>query len=99
MLAWKLPSRLVYTAVIECEPAVSAFVANVAVPVPLKAWGVPSGEAPSMKWTLPVGMAVLIPAPAVFATVAVKVTDWPRIDGFSDEVTTVEVGAGLTVWL
>jgi len=33
------------------------------------------------------------------ATVAVKVTDCPRIDGFNEEVTVVEVGAGLTVWL
>jgi len=41
---------------------------------------------------------VLIPVPAVFATLAVKVTDCPRIDGFTEEVTVVEVGAGLTVW-
>jgi hypothetical protein len=46
----------------------------------------------------PVGVAVLIPAPAVLATIAVKVTDCPRIDGFTEEVTVVEVGAGLTVW-
>jgi len=43
-------------------------------------------------------MAVLIPAPAVLATVAVKVIDCPTIDGFSEEVTVVEVGAGFTVW-
>jgi hypothetical protein len=51
-----------------------------------------------MNWTEPVGVAVLIAAPAVLATVAVKVTDCPRIDGFTEEVTVVEVGAGLTVW-
>jgi hypothetical protein len=32
----------------------------------------------------------------VLATVAVNVTDCPRIDGFTEEVTVVEVGAGLT---
>ena len=41
---------------------------------------------------------MLIPAPAVSATVAAKVTDCPKIDGFTEEVTVVEVGAGLTVW-
>jgi len=51
-----------------------------------------------MNWMEPVGVAVLIPAPAVLATVAVKVTDCPKIDGFTVEVTVVEVGAGLTVW-
>jgi len=44
-------------------------------------------------------VAVLIPAPAVLATVAVNVTDCPKIDGFTEEVTVLEVGAGLTVWL
>jgi hypothetical protein len=33
----------------------------------------------------------------MFATVAVNVTDCPTIDGFTEEVTIVEVGAGLTV--
>jgi hypothetical protein len=43
-------------------------------------------------------VAVLIVEPAVLDTDAVNVTDCPRIDGFTDEVTLVEVGAGLTVW-
>jgi hypothetical protein len=51
-----------------------------------------------MNWTVPVGVAVLIPAPAVLATVAVKVTACPTTDGFTDEVTLAEVGAGFTVW-
>jgi hypothetical protein len=42
---------------------------------------------------------VLTPAPAVFDTVAVNVIDCPKTDGFTEEVTVVEVGAGLTVWL
>ena len=41
---------------------------------------------------------MLIPVPAVFATVAVNVTDCPKIDGFTEEITVVEVGSGLTVW-
>jgi hypothetical protein len=32
-------------------------------------------------------------SPEVLATVAVKVTDCPKIDGFTEEVTVVEVGA------
>ena len=41
---------------------------------------------------------MLIPAPAVLATVAVNVTDCPTVDGFTEEVTVGKVGAGLTVW-
>jgi hypothetical protein len=44
----------------------------------------------------PVGVAVLITAPAVLDTVAVNVIDRPMIEGFVEEVTVVEVGAGLT---
>jgi len=44
-------------------------------------------------------MAVLIPCPEVLATVAVNVTDCPKTDGFTEEVTLVVVVAGLTVWL
>jgi len=49
-----------------------------------------------MNWTEPVGMAVLIAAPEALTTLAVNVTDCPKIEGFTDEVTVVEVGAGLT---
>ena len=52
-----------------------------------------------MNWTEPVGVAVLIAGPEVLATVAVNVTDCPKVDGFTEEVTVVEVDAGLTVWL
>jgi hypothetical protein len=31
-------------------------------------------------------------SPEVLATVAVKITDCPKIDGFTEEVTVVEVG-------
>jgi len=47
---------------------------------------VPSVVAPSLKVTLPVG----VPA-AVEVTVAVKVTDWPLADGFTEEVSAVDV--------
>ena len=62
-------------AVIGCVPAASALVVSVAVPRPLTICAVPSGVAPSMNWTEPVGVAVLMAAPAVLATVAVNVTD------------------------
>jgi hypothetical protein len=52
-----------------------------------------------MNWTEPVGVAVLIAAPAALTTFAVNVTDCPKIEGFTEEDTVVEVGAGLTTWL
>lgn len=66
---------------IECDPAVKVEVENVAwpalnVPEPIPA-------APSKNVTLPVG------APEALETVAVKVTVWPAVAGFSDEVTDV----------
>jgi hypothetical protein len=44
--------------------------------------------APSKNVTVPVGV------PEAVATVAVKVTLWPNVDGFKDEVTVVVVVAG-----
>ena len=69
-------------------PTANAEVVNVAtaalsVPVPM-------GLPPSRNVTVPVG----VPAPgATGETVAVKVTDWPKTDGFADEVTAVVVSA------
>lgn len=51
----------------------------------------PSSATPLKKFTVPVGV------PAVEVTVAVSVTDSPKVEGFSDEVKPVEVGAGFTV--
>jgi len=99
VLPRKLPSMLVYTAVIRCVPAVSALVVSVAVPTPLTVWGAPRGDAPSMNWTEPVGVAVLTAGPEVLAMVAVNVTACPKYNGFTDEVTVVEVDAGFTAWL
>ena len=78
-------------------PAVSAPVVKVAVPNPLTVWGAPMTDVPSMNWTEPVGVATLIADPEVLTTFALNVTDCPKIEGFTEEVTVVEVGAGLTV--
>ena len=40
-----------------------------------------------------------VPVAADGLTVAVKVTDWLKVDGLSELVTTVVVAAGLTVWV
>ena len=48
----------------------------------------PIGLPPSRNVTDPVGVPV---AGATAVTVAVKVTAWPRMEGFTDEVTAVEV--------
>ena len=73
-------------------PTDSDEVANVALPE-LKL-AVPSVAAPSRKVTVPVG----VPVPGATAlTVAVKVTDCPNTDGFTDEVTVVELLALFTV--
>jgi hypothetical protein len=103
-LPLKFPSAFVYTALMACgEPltfrvAVALLVAIAAEPDPESGTAAPNGTPSAENWTEPVGVAVLTPAPAVLATVAVKVTDCPKIDGFTEEVTVVEVGAGLTVW-
>ena len=72
-------------------PADRAEVVKVAMP-PLSV-PVPIGLPPSRNVTVPVG----VPVPgATGETVAVKVTDWPKTEGFADEVTAVVVSALLT---
>ena len=45
-------------------------------------------------------MPVGVPLPgAAAATVAVKVTDWPKTEGFAADVTDVVVGSLVTVWV
>ena len=69
-----------------CGPAARAEVVNVATP-PLSV-PEPIGLPPSRNVTDPVG----VPVPGATAvTVAVNVTDWPKTEGFSDEVTAVAV--------
>jgi hypothetical protein len=75
-----------YFAVIECDPALRAAVVIVALPalsVPL-----PIEVAPSKNETPPDG----VPG-ELLLTVAVKVTDWPVVEGLADDVTTVLVAA------
>ena len=51
---------------------------------------------PSKNWTVPSA----VPAPgAIVATVAVKVTDSPKTEGFTEDVNAVVVLALFTTWL
>jgi hypothetical protein len=77
--------------VIECVATLKALVLNVATPLPLSV-PEPICVAPSKKFTVPPGV------PPDEVTVAVKVTDWPNVEGFGLEVNAVEVEAGLTTW-
>ncbi len=73
-------------------PTARLEVAKVATPLALSV-PVPSVVAPSLKVTVPVGVP---PAPV---TVAVKVTDWPKVEGLADEPSAVVVSALATVRL
>ena len=80
---------------IECEPAASVLVVNIAWPEPFRV-AVPRVLGPSLKVTVPVGM----PPPGLLAvTVAVKVTDCPDADGLAEELINVVVPAFFTVWV
>jgi hypothetical protein len=72
-----------YTPVIECVPTVSVEVVNFAIP--LLSVLEPNVVVPSLKVTVPVGV------PVVDFTEAVNVTDWPKIEGFSEDDNAVEV--------
>src|SRR5438067_9185832 len=75
-------------------PTLKLDVAHVVVPAASACRLQPVIElAPSLKFTLPVG----VPAPgAVAVTVAVNVTLWPNTDGLADDVSAVLVLAWLT---
>jgi len=75
--------------VIECEPRLKVEVEKLNVP----AFSVPEkiGDAPSLKTTVPVGVAV---TPEV--TVAVNVTDCPTADGLAEEMSAVVLAAWVT---
>jgi hypothetical protein len=73
-----------YCAVMACVPCVSVAIVSVALPAASE-MGLLIPFAPSKNATLPVT------GPAVEVTVAVNVTPAPTVDGFNDEVTTVEV--------
>src|SRR5215469_15563403 len=71
--------------------AVAPLLTVAAAPDPDSGTAAPKAAPSTKNWTEPVGVAVLIPAPAVLVTVAVNVTDCPKTDGFAEEVTVVEV--------
>jgi hypothetical protein len=78
--------------VIEWLPTANVLLLNVARP-PLNV-RVARVVVPSLKATDPPG----VPPPGATAlTVAVNVTDWPKADGFTDDVTAVVVLAWFTV--
>jgi hypothetical protein len=81
----------VYSAVMMCDPAVGADVVKVACPEAFRAVGPDRTVVSSLKVTVPVGV------PPPLETVAVKVTDCPKVDGFCEELTAVVVSALLTV--
>ena len=88
MLDKKFASPL-YVAVMECPPPPSADVENAAT---LLLIGVlPNTVTPSWKVTVPVAVEV------GEKTVAVNVTTWPTLEGFSEETTLVEVAACVPV--
>src|SRR6266704_5010 len=74
----------------ECAPTAREAVVSVAMPeessVP-----VPRLVAPSRNVTVPVGM------PTGELTVAVKVTGWPKVDGFAEDTRAVVVAGLITV--
>jgi hypothetical protein len=86
-LAAKIPVPA-YSAVALCTPADNAVVVKVTCPEPFNIAD-PKVIAPSLKVTVPVG----VPDPADGVTVAANVTVWPQIEGFSEEVSVVEVTA------
>ena len=72
---------------VEVEPLV-------AVPAAFNDTGAPKFTPSTTNCTEPVGVT---PVPDAFVTVAVKLTAWPNVDGFCDELTAVVVAAGFTV--
>jgi hypothetical protein len=82
--------------VIESLPTGRVEVASVAVllrPLPGARVAVPIEVVPFMKVTVPVG------APLGLVIVPVKVTDWPVLEGFSEDATVAVVLAAVTTWL
>jgi len=75
-------------------PNDSPFVENVACPLPLRVTAEPTGELFTKNCTWPAGTAV---DGALAKTVAVKVTVWPLVEGFAEDVSVVSVDARSTV--
>ena len=77
-----------YTAMIVSVPTFSVEVVKVVDP--LLSVPVPSTVLPSMKLTVSPSGGL----PALEVTVAVKVTGWPEVEGFGEDVSVVVVAAG-----
>src|ERR1700689_3241362 len=77
-----------------CDPTASVDVVNVAVSVGLLTVVVAMIVLPSLNFTVPSGLPPNWPA-----TVAVNLTDWFLVDGFTDDVTTIVMLALFTVWV
>jgi hypothetical protein len=92
-LPLKLPSAFEYTALTVCgEPltarvAIAPLLTEALAPEPDSCTAAPKGTPSIENWTEPVGVA----APVVSVTVAVNVTDCPKVDGLAEEVTVTEV--------
>jgi hypothetical protein len=83
-----------YVTVIECTPVASEEVVHRATPpVSVTELQLEIAAPLSLKVTVPEGV------PALPVRVAVKVTVWPDIEGFSDELMRKLATAALTVWL
>src|SRR2546428_11161553 len=65
-------------------------------PPPVDNVPVPSVVEPSLKVTVPVGLAAAALPGELTLTVAVKVTDWPETEGLAEGTTVVVVAALLT---
>jgi hypothetical protein len=72
------------------EPAVGAEVVTEATP--FTSVGLPRTAVPFLKVTFPFGV------PPADVTVALKVTDWPKVEGFRLDESAVAVGA-CTTWV
>ena len=84
-----------YAAVMGCVATLSDEVVNVATPDALV---VPVPIVVPLSLNVTVSAAGIVPVEgALTVTAAVKVTDCPNTDGFTDEVSTVVVGAWFTV--
>src|SRR5574341_990527 len=89
LLLAQLPVPL-KAAVMTWLPTASVAVLNAAWPLPLTATPEASAVAPSLNVTLPVGTP---PPGGLEVTVAVKVTDCPKTEGFGAELTVVMVAS------
>ena len=88
VLVWKLVSPL-YTAVTTCSPGVRVVVVGLVAVAPDKLTREPKFTPSTTNCTVPVGV------PAADETVAVKLTEPPKVDGLADETTTTDAVAGV----